>query len=94
MAPAFDVNPEPDDGHRRTSVAGESTPTGEVRALVEYAKLFGLSDARAMTVLTEVVTAMSRWRAVATTNRVTESELALFGPAIERGTAALAAMLN
>ena len=85
MAPAFDVNPNPDlAAHRVTSIGGASHPAGEVEALLVYSESFALTDGQARVVLREVADAARNWAAVARRNGVAEAEIARFDPTLTR----------
>jgi serine/threonine-protein kinase HipA len=79
LAPAFDVNPNPDLAARRvTGIGGASSPSDEVNALLVYSETFGLTLGQARSVLREVVDAVGNWATVARRNGVAEAEIARF----------------
>jgi len=83
LAPAFDVNPNPElAAHRVTTVGGATGPADEVNALLLYAESFGLTDNRARTVLREVAKAAEDWEPVARRNGITQAEIARFAPTL------------
>ncbi|WP_433725948.1 type II toxin-antitoxin system HipA family toxin [Actinoplanes sp. CA-051413] len=83
LAPAFDVNPNPDlAAHRVTSIGGADNPADDLRALVMYASSFGLTDAQARTTLREVADAAAGWEARARGNGVTAAEIERFRPTL------------
>jgi serine/threonine-protein kinase HipA len=85
LAPAFDVNPNPDlAANRVTSIGGASDPAGEVEALLVYSESFALTDAQARVVLREVADAARNWATVARRNGVAEAEIARFDPTMTR----------
>lgn len=80
LAPAFDVNPDPDPHKARaTSIGGTTSGAAEEReALLEVIPYFGLTRDRGVEVLTEVDSAAGRWRPLATGNGIAEREIAVF----------------
>lgn len=79
LAPAFDVNPNPDPNQARaTSISGATNSFEEREALLEAAPYFGISPDRAAQVLAEVGSAAATWRAVATSNGIPAHELRTF----------------
>lgn len=85
LAPAFDVNPNPDLAAQRvTSIGGASTPSDEVDALLLYSESFDLTNAQARSVLREVVDAVANWAAVARRNGVADAEIARFERTLTR----------
>lgn len=79
LAPAFDVNPNPDLAAQRvTSVGGASNPSDEVKALLVYSETFDMTHAQARSVLREVSDAAGNWAAVARRNGVADAEIARF----------------
>ena len=92
LAPAFDVNPNPDLAARRvTSIGGADNPADDLRSLIAYAALFGLSDSQARVTLREVVDAAKGWETLARRNGVPAAELERFRPTLEQTIAATAA---
>lgn len=79
LAPAFDVNPNPDPNKARaTSISGATSVSEERDALLEAAPYFGLTPDHGVEVLDQVYAAASSWRTVATSNGVPEHELRIF----------------
>jgi serine/threonine-protein kinase HipA len=79
LAPAFDINPNPDLAAQRvTSVGGAIRPADEVTALLVYAESFGLTDNQARTILREVAEAAKNWELVARRNGIPQAEIARF----------------
>ncbi|ABM10501.1 type II toxin-antitoxin system HipA family toxin [Paenarthrobacter aurescens] len=79
LAPAFDVNPNPDPNKSRVTSIGGATSSGEERdALLEVAPYFGLTADQGVEVLAEVTAATASWRAVASSNGIPEHEQRLF----------------
>jgi serine/threonine-protein kinase HipA len=90
LAPAFDVNPNPELGARRvTSIGGAGNPTEELHALLLYAHNFGLTNAQARGVIKEVAQAASGWESVARRNGITEAEIGRFRPTLQQTVAAI-----
>ncbi|NQX28228.1 type II toxin-antitoxin system HipA family toxin [Microbacteriaceae bacterium VKM Ac-2854] len=84
LAPAFDVNPNPDASARRvTGIGGAADPAAEVRVLLDYASSFDLTVASAKAILADVVDAARRWADEARRNGVPASELERFRPTLE-----------
>lgn len=67
LAPAFDLNPFPDK-HResKTWLSEQDGPITDVQMLLARSAYFALNKAQALTVLSEVHAAVSKWRQVAT----------------------------
>lgn len=84
LAPAFDLNPNPDPGIKQLSTAidGHDT-TASVQLLMTVAGLFRLTDVAALDVLAEVLAATAQWRAVAAGHGIAESEITNMAPAFE-----------
>lgn len=79
LAPAFDVNPNPDPNQSRaTAISGATNAYEEREALLEAAPYFGISPDRAAQTLTEVAAAAATWRTVATSNGIPAHELRTF----------------
>lgn len=84
LAPAFDLNPNPELAvHRVTSIGGATRPAEEVDALLAYAEIFGLSNSQAHTILREVVSAAEEWESLARKNGVAQAEMTRFRPTLE-----------
>ena len=79
LAPAFDVNPNPDPNKARaTGISGIRSVAEERDALLEVAPYFGLTADRGTEVLAQVDTAVASWQTVATTNDILNHETRLF----------------
>ncbi|GAA1685399.1 HipA domain-containing protein [Kribbella yunnanensis] len=84
LAPAFDINPNPDPAASRvTGIGGAYRRTEEVDGLMTYAGSFRLTADQANQVLREVAEAVSSWREVAVRNGVSEGELMQFKETFE-----------
>ena len=86
LAPAFDINPFPDkDRESKTWLTPETGPVESLAMLLDEAAYFNLSARDAVTVLSEVSGAVSRWRAEARGAKVglSAAELDDFAPAFE-----------
>jgi serine/threonine-protein kinase HipA len=91
LAPAFDMNPNPDLGSPRvTSIGGACDPAAEVKVLLGYAESFDLTDEAARRVLREVADAASGWMSVARRSGVSGSECQRFEPALQQAIAVVA----
>jgi len=83
LAPAFDINPNPELAVQRvTSVGGAVRPADEVNALLVYAESFGLTDNQARIILREVAEAAENWESVARRNGIAQAEIARFEPTL------------
>ncbi len=79
LAPAFDLNPNPDPNQARaTAISGTRSLAEERDALLEVAPYFGLTADRGTEVLAEVDTAVASWGTVATTNGIPKHEIRVF----------------
>jgi len=84
LAPAFDVNPNPQLATQRiTGVGGAAHPVEEVSALLAYADSFALTQAQAHSILSEVRTAAQEWPTVAHHNGIPPAEITRFRPTLE-----------
>lgn len=87
LAPAFDINPFPDkDRESKTWLSPQTGPIDSLQMLLDHANYFSLgSPGAALQVLSEVMAAVSNWKAVALTPEVglTRKELDDFSPAFE-----------
>lgn len=82
LAPAFDLNPEPDaPGRLATTIDVDGDPMAGVEACLRTAGYYRLTPARAVQVLTEVEQATSRWRQTATRAGAPAAELDLMAAA-------------
>lgn len=91
LAPAFDLNPEPEaPGRLVTTIDVDGDPTAGVEACLRTAGYYRLTSARAVQVLAEVERATSLWRQVAARAGAPVTELNLMAAAFdapERATA-------
>lgn len=84
LAPAFDVNPFPDRARElKTWPTEETGPAATIEAALAAARTFGLSAARAATIVGEVERAVSQWRQEARAVGLTRSEIDQFADAFE-----------
>jgi serine/threonine-protein kinase HipA len=91
LAPAFDINPNPDLGARRvTGVGGSADPEGNMQALLTYAESFDLTVDRASGILREVAKAVANWASAARRNGISETEINRFAPVLDRTVAVVA----
>jgi len=90
LAPAFDINPNPDIAAQRvTSIGGATNPADEVKALLLYSESFGLTDSQARVVLREVADAAGDWEAAARRNGIAEAEISRFDRTLKHTVAAV-----
>jgi serine/threonine-protein kinase HipA len=90
LAPAFDINPNPDIAAQRvTSIGGATNPADEVKALLLYSESFGLTDSQARVVLHEVADAAGDWEAAARRNGIAEAEISRFDRTLKYTVAAV-----
>lgn len=86
LAPAFDVNPNPDPNKTRaTSISGTASAAEEREALFEVAPYFGLTREAGTDVLAQVDQAVASWRTVATGNGIADHELRVFADVLPAG---------
>lgn len=79
LAPAFDVNPNPDPNQARaTSISGATSASEEREALLQAAPYFGMTADRGVEVLAEIDSAVASWRTIAAGNGIPEYEQRLF----------------
>jgi serine/threonine-protein kinase HipA len=93
LAPAFDLNPFPDEGRDpKTWLTEETGPTGKIKDAMHAAGYFHLTDEQALGILGEVHGAVSQWRQVARNVAVgmTIQELEVFDAAFEHEEAQIA----
>ena len=86
LSPAFDINPFPDkENESKTWLSEEDGPITAVSALMARASYFSLGSEEALSVLKEVVDAISQWKMVATSAAVglNANEIDEFAPAFE-----------
>lgn len=83
LAPAFDLNPNPDRrAQRSTTIAGAAGPKREIEALLSAVDYFDLTNASAKAILREVVGAASGWSNAARRAGVNSEEIARFEPTL------------
>lgn len=91
LAPAFDINPNPELGAQRvTSIGGASDPVAEVGTLLAHAAIFDLTEVLARRVLREVADAASNWRSVARGNGLSQSDRGRFEHVLDQTIATVA----
>jgi serine/threonine-protein kinase HipA len=84
LSPAFDLNPNPEGEHKRLSTAiDENNTLASMATALEVADLFGISQEVARLVIGEVTRATDRWREVARTTNLGETEIDRMRPAFE-----------
>ncbi|MQA11303.1 MAG: type II toxin-antitoxin system HipA family toxin [Pseudonocardiaceae bacterium] len=84
LAPAFDLNPNPEPGAKYLATAIDEAETeASVDLLLEVADYFRLSREHALGVLGQVSAAVAGWRQVATGNGLDERDIAEMAPAFE-----------
>ncbi len=74
LAPGFDLNPNPAQVARQTSVAGFTDREGCARALIESADSFGLDRPAVGQIVTRVAEAVRNWRKAAAANGVSAAQ--------------------
>ena len=85
LAPAFDINPDPDPARVRASTVGfTGDPNSTLPQLLEVAGEFGLTPDTSELILAEVTAAAANWRDIATANGVPPREQVKFAPALDR----------
>lgn len=75
LAPAFDVNPNPEQTERQTSVGGHTDRKGCAEALLECADSFGLDRAEVDQTLDRIRGSVLNWRSIAVRNGVPRNQL-------------------
>jgi len=89
LAPAFDINPNPEPGTKYLSTAIDAVETeASIDLLLEVSDYFRLDRDEAVGVLTEVAKAVNQWRDVATGHGLSRREAENMQPAFERAAAA------
>lgn len=86
LAPAFDINPFPDkERESKTWLSEKDGPITDLHMLMARAGIFALNHEQALQIVSEVYGAVSKWRALATSNEVGLSTVELndFAPAFE-----------
>jgi serine/threonine-protein kinase HipA len=92
LAPAFDINPEPNAATRHaTALAGRDDARGMAEQLIEQAAVFSVSSEEARAECGRIADQVSQWRDVAATVGASASEIERFGDAVDAGVAALRA---
>lgn len=93
LAPAFDINPEPNIATRHaTALAGRDDADGMAQQLIEQSAVFSLRPDDAVTACRSVVEIVRGWREVAASLGASASEIARFADAIDAGVSALHAV--
>jgi serine/threonine-protein kinase HipA len=84
LAPAFDLNPNPEGAVKHLATAiDEHRTTAKLATALDVAGLFRLSQAQARAVVTEVSGATERWRDVARALGLPRQQLERLAPAFE-----------
>ena len=84
LSPAFDINPFPDRARElKTWISEQVGPQASIRALVDRAQYFGLSQSQAAGVLGDVERAVATWPTVAATLGLTAEETESYADAFE-----------
>ena len=84
LSPAFDLNPDPEPGPKELRTAIDFTDThASIDILMDVADYFRLNAQEAIGVLTQVTSAVERWRAVAATHGLEQADIDAMGPAFE-----------
>lgn len=83
LAPAFDLNPNPEPGPSRQTTVGWAEPQSDatLEALLEVRDEFGLDAASSRRILTDVSEATAQWRDVARSHGIAEAEIDRFAGA-------------
>lgn len=82
---AFDINPDPNQSLRQTTVGGAATLEEESEGLIELARSCRIGVREARVALRDVVNAISGWRDVAASKGVPGSQLDLFSGSFAAG---------
>ncbi|HTW43661.1 MAG TPA: HipA domain-containing protein [Solirubrobacteraceae bacterium] len=91
LAPAFDLNPNPEGETKRLQTAiDERSTLASIGSAMEVAELFGLSQREALGVLGELLDATEPWRELAASNGLASGEIERLVPAFEHAERALA----
>ncbi len=94
LSPAFDLNPNPESGPKYLSTAIDDAETeARIDVLLEVAPYFRLDNGDALTVLSQVVTAVVSWRSAAKRLGLSTQEITEMEPAFEHDAAGQAASL-
>jgi serine/threonine-protein kinase HipA len=84
LSPAFDLNPNPDPGTKELSTAIDFSDThASIDTLMDVAEYFRLNAEEATDVLTQVTSAVGRWRAAAATHGLRQADINTMEPAFE-----------
>ncbi|WP_329481313.1 HipA domain-containing protein [Kribbella sp. NBC_01484] len=95
LAPAFDINPNPDAGAQRlTGIGGAHGRGDELTGLMAYAESFRLTAEESRQVLHEVLAGVAGWQEVALSNGVPATELPRFEEAMEGLRSAMAELAD
>jgi serine/threonine-protein kinase HipA len=79
LSPAFDLNPFPDRARElKTWISEETGPESSVEGLLSVARYFGLTAVRAKAILSDVQTAVGKWRKVGAQLGMTKVQLEQF----------------
>jgi serine/threonine-protein kinase HipA len=82
LAPAFDLNPNPEPGPKYLSTAIDATDdTASLASAIAVAEFFRLPDAQARATSRDVAAAVSRWRDVAGSHQLSPTEITSMEPA-------------
>lgn len=95
LSPAFDVNPNPDPSHSRsTSIMGADTLPDEVDALLALAEECSLPTAQARTQMSNSAKAVADWEQAAFKNGICEREIRMMAESIQPRLEAVAAVVT
>ena len=84
LSPAFDLNPNPDPGPKELRTAIDFSDThASVGTLMDVAEDFRLNAQEATHVLTQVTSAVGRWRTFAATHGLQQADIDAMEPAFE-----------
>ncbi len=81
LAPAFDLNPDPGATHFQTSVLGDATRGGRMRALKQAIGEFRVTAAEGDRIVAEVTARVADWRVVGRSTGLAASDLDRLQPA-------------
>ncbi len=95
LAPAFDLNPNPDPGPKflATAIATTSDRRASFASLMRVAPLFRLGQDAARAIVGDAVTATRLWRKVPASNGLSQRDCNLMSPAFEHAEADTALQL-
>jgi len=94
LAPAFDLNPNPEPGRKYLSTAIDDEETeARIDVLLDVAPYFRLDSQEALTALGQVTTAVASWRLTARQFGLSSQEITEMEPAFEHDAADQAASL-